>query len=223
LAELNKEILLGFTGWLMANALDGYLIFAGLMGCLWLPFNVGLVFVPLGWGSDDAARGLNKPPLKAELEAAMRRGVATHFIPSARSKRAFPRSEHRVYPMAPPPMPRQAKKRLTLALAALFIMALLGLYRAQPGYSGVWTVTGPGLSITVLRDIHRGPVLWLYLDGEFLDRWPLGRPGRWLYLDGEVLDRWQMGGPPAYPTVPPPDPTSTPSPGPDRRMPLKNV
>ena len=124
--------------------------------------------------------------------------------------------------MAPPPMPSQAKKRLTLALAALFIMALLGIYRAQPDYSGVWTVTGPGLSITVLRDIHRGPVRWLYLDGEFLDRWPLGGPGRWLYLDGKFLGRWQLSGPPSYPTAPP-DPTSTPSPGPGRRMPLKNV
>jgi hypothetical protein len=53
----NKELRLGFTGWLIANARYGYLIVAGLLGCLWLPFNVGLVFVPLGRGSDDAARG----------------------------------------------------------------------------------------------------------------------------------------------------------------------
>ena len=97
--------------------------------------------------------------------------------------------------MAPPPMPSQGEKRLTLA--ALFIAALLGLYRAQPDYSGVWTVTRPGSSITVLRDIHHGAVLWLYLDGKF-------------------LGRWQLGGPPSYPT-------STPSPGPGRRMLVKSV
>ncbi|MCG3207188.1 MAG: hypothetical protein FOGNACKC_00788 [Anaerolineae bacterium] len=99
-------------------------------------------------------------------------------------------------------------RRRRLIIVLTLFLALLLLCRVREDARGVWTLTGPGASLTALRDTRLGPVLWLYLGGEYQGQWKAGQ--------------WQPARPTPYPTATP-YPTSTPYPTPGRRMPLEGA
>ena len=98
-----------------------------------------------------------------------------------------------------------SRRLAAVLLLALLLAALITVHVEQDRH-GVWYVTSPGIEAIVLRDVHQGPVVWVYRRGEFLGRWAWGRAER-----------------PAPPPTATPYPTSTPYPIPVRTLPLQGA
>ena len=79
--------------------------------------------------------------------------------------------------------------RLILVALLLASTLLLCCHLDHDATRDVWTLTAPGLTVTGLRDIHTGLVLWVTVGGKFRGRWEKGQ--------------WESAEPTPYPTATP--------------------